>query len=115
MCTCDDTPIHLANYVFMCTLSIVSSPEHIAASAIKKLRVGAFLSEVPNTHIAQETGMSRQTVGKKLKSKDMSLVDFIALAQATAQNPVRLLGDAENKAEKKSPQVPAVGDETERR
>lgn len=77
----------------------------IVSAAIRNLRIGAFLSETPNTDIAKAVGLSRQTIGKKLKSKDMSLLEFVDIASATGQDPAQLLekaqkmpsGDAEGK------------------
>lgn len=81
------------------------------ASAIRSLRIGAFLSEVPKTDIARSTGISRGTIAKRLKSKDMSLSDFVSIAMTTNQDPAELLRNAQDKANEKSPQGSAAGNE----
>lgn len=61
---------------------------------MKSLRVKALLDEVPKTHIASKVGLSRTTVGKHLKSDDMSLSEFIKTATALNADPVRVLAEA---------------------
>ena len=56
---------------------MIASANNAAASAVKSLRVKALLDEVPKTHIASKVGLNRMTVGKHLKSDDMSLSEFI--------------------------------------
>lgn len=68
-----------------------------AASAIRSLRVKALLNEVPKTEIAKEVGLSRQTAAKRLKSTDMRLSEFIAIAEMLGENPGQVIVDAANK------------------
>ena len=73
---------------------MIASANNAAASAVKSLRVKALLDEVPKTHIASKVGLNRMTVGKHLKSDDMSLSEFIKTAFALNANPAQVLAEA---------------------
>jgi DNA invertase Pin-like site-specific DNA recombinase len=74
----------------------------VAASAVNSLRVKSLLDEVPKTEIAERTGVTRLTVAKRLKRKDMSLSAFIDTADAIGADPLKIWKDAlADKEEKK--------------
>lgn len=73
---------------------MIASANNAAASAVKSLRVKALLDEVPKTYIASKVGLNRMTVGKHLKSDDISLSEFIKTAIALNANPAQVLAEA---------------------
>lgn len=66
----------------------------VTSSAVKSLRAKALLDEVPKTQIAEDLGVTRQTVARRLKSNDMMLSDFISTAEAIGADPVDVLAEA---------------------
>lgn len=68
--------------------------------AIKTLRVKVLLNEVPKTGIAKSTGIGRSTVTKRLKSKDISLNEYVAISQYVGIDPLKLLRVSIEKSKK---------------
>ena len=66
----------------------------VTSSAVKSLRAKALLDEVPKTQIAEDLGVTRQTVARRLKANDMMLSDFISTAEAIGADPVDVLAEA---------------------
>ncbi|WP_172147200.1 hypothetical protein [Bifidobacterium panos] len=66
----------------------------VTSSAVKSLRAKALLDEVPKTQIAEDLGVTRQTVARRLKANDMMLSDFISTAEAVGADPVDVLAEA---------------------
>ena len=85
---------------------MIASANNAAASAVKSLRVKALLDEVPKTHIASKVGLNRMTVGKHLKSDDMSLSEFIKTAFALNANPAQVLARPSNPPRQKKRHPP---------
>lgn len=68
--------------------------------AIKALRVKVLLDEVPKTELAKSIGIKRTTLGEHLKSKDMSINEYLEIASYLKVNPLELLNEAMQKSEK---------------
>lgn len=82
---------------------LFASGNKIAASAVKSLRDKSLLDEVPKTEIARKTGVSRNSVAKRLKSGDMKISVFLDTASAVGADPLAILRKAmEGNASKSS-------------
>jgi hypothetical protein len=87
-----------------------------AADAVSALHE-AVRNRSNNTEVSKRIGSGRQTVIKRWKRGDMRLSEFAATARAIGISPSRVLYRAVRKQDQKekSPQVPAAGNETERK
>lgn len=74
--------------------------------AIRALRVKVLLDEVPKTDIAKSTGIGRSTVTKRLKSKDISLNEYVAISQYVGIDPLKLLGESIEKSKSATSKLP---------
>lgn len=72
--------------------------ETAAKIAIENLRIAAFRDDVTNIELAEKMHMHRQTIGKLLRSDDMSLETFLALADELHLNPAELIEQARSEA-----------------
>lgn len=71
-------------------------PDHkeTAKKAIDNLRIARLLEEKPKTELAQELGINRMTIARRLKSEDVMLSDYLAIATALGVDPIENLEKA---------------------
>ena len=67
----------------------------ISALAVEKLQRERRAANIPQRTIADELGVSRQTVSQKFQAGDMKLTEFITMAFAVGVCPHEILAEAE--------------------
>lgn len=71
----------------------------ISALAVDGLQRERRAANIPQRALADELGISRQTVNQKLQSGDMKLTEFVTMAFAVGASPHEILAKAEALAE----------------
>lgn len=80
----------------------------VTSAAIEKLRREALASEVTETRLAPQLGMTRQTLASRYKAGNMKLSEFVAAAYIIGVDPAAILQTTINDYEGKSDGQPHV-------
>lgn len=66
----------------------------VGAVAIRQVRIHTVLEGMTMEHIAERTGVCRETVSRRLKSTDMKVADYMSLCHSVGMDPADNLDDA---------------------
>ncbi|AUD86778.1 helix-turn-helix domain-containing protein [Bifidobacterium breve] len=66
----------------------------VGAAAIRRIRIHTILEGLTIEHVAQRTGVCRETVSRRLKSTDMRIDDYMILCHSVGMDPAANLDEA---------------------
>lgn len=77
----------------------ITRANKIAESVVQILHDHQLLNKVPKTKIAQDTGVNRMTVTKRLEADDIGAQALIATSESMGIDPLKVLGEAIQKTQ----------------